>query len=62
MAMRFFLDQLEKYGVISEGTKYQDFQKTDLLREAQRELYGWGWPPDTQQDIFTEFDMDPNFV
>jgi len=60
MAMRFFLDQLAKYDVISAGTKYQDFAKPDLLRIAQRELMGWAWPPDTQKDIFTEFNMDPN--
>ena len=59
VAMRFFLDQLAKYEVIPQGTKYQDFAKPDLLRIAQRELMGWAWPPDTQKDIFTEFGMDP---
>jgi ABC-type nitrate/sulfonate/bicarbonate transport system substrate-binding protein len=60
IAMRFFLDQLQKYGVIAQGTQYSDFAKPNLLRIAQKELFGFAWPPDEQLDIFTVFNMDPN--
>jgi hypothetical protein len=51
--MKFFLDDLALYDVISEDVKYEDFIDTSFLSKAQTELYGLSWPPPTQGDFFT---------
>ena len=52
-AMKFFLDDLAKYDVISADVKYEDFIDTSFLSKAQTELYGLSWPPPKQNDFFT---------
>jgi len=58
LAMLFFLDQLMKYEVIPQGTVYEDFSRLNLLQQAQKEILGWAWPPEKQEDIFTIYGFD----
>lgn len=57
IAMRFFLDNLKEFDVIGKDQNYGDFFDTSFLRQAQYELYGLAWPPQTPQDIFTKYNM-----
>ncbi len=52
-AMKFFLDDLTKFDIISPDLRYQDFYNTTFLQQAQRELFNTAWPPTEQNDLFT---------
>jgi ABC-type nitrate/sulfonate/bicarbonate transport system substrate-binding protein len=52
-AMKFFLDDLASFDVISSDLVYQDFYNTRFLTTAQSELFGLDWPPPEQNDFFT---------
>ena len=52
-AMKFFLDDLSNFDIISRDVVYQDFYNTTFLQQAQLELFGNSWPPTDQNDLFT---------
>jgi ABC-type nitrate/sulfonate/bicarbonate transport system substrate-binding protein len=52
-AMKFFLDDLANFDIVSRDVRYQDFYNTTFLQQAQLELFGNSWPPTDQNDLFT---------
>jgi ABC-type nitrate/sulfonate/bicarbonate transport system substrate-binding protein len=60
-AMKFFLDDLAGFGVISPDLRYPSFYNTTFIQQACLELYGTAWPPAEQLDLFTvnNYELNP---
>jgi ABC-type nitrate/sulfonate/bicarbonate transport system substrate-binding protein len=52
-AMKFFLDDLTKFDIISPDLEYPSFYNTTFIQQACLELFGTAWPPTEQLDLFT---------